>query len=214
MFNCRTMGRRILPVAFVALLCVSGSARAAEPKTTSATRASCADPKIEHPFAQFRDLRDYVLAPGGSFDHAATSGWTLEGGATIKDVDDPLGIGDGSDPGSLSLPPGASATSPFMCVDLSYPTMRFVLAQNDMKDSDLDVSFLYPETENGKAEWHRSRSVKGRMKDGWQPTDDVKLNPGQAGKLPGGRPVAIRLTSHADHGSWDVDDVYVDPRMK
>jgi hypothetical protein len=213
MFTSRKVGGPAVAMAVVTLLCASGTARAAEQGSTAATRQSCVDPKIEHPFARFGDNRDYVLAPGGAFDDAATSGWSLEDGATVTDVDDPLGIGGGESGGSLSLPPGASATSPLMCVDLTYPTMRFVLTQHDVKDSDLDVEVLYPETEKGKPEWHRTGTVKGRQKDGWKVTEDVRLDPERSGKLPGGRPVALRFTSHADHGSWQIDDVYVDPRM-
>jgi hypothetical protein len=210
----QSLGRRVAPTALVALLCVSGTARAAEPKTTNASRASCADPQIEQPFAAFGDTRDYVLAPGGSFEDPSGSGWILEGGATVDSAGNPFGLRGGDDQGSLVLPPGATATSPTMCVDLTYPTMRFVGSQVDTHDADIDVEVLYPDTTEGKVEWHKAKSLKGRKKDGWKPTDDVKLSPERGGKFAGGRPVALRFTNDSDHGDWRVDDVYVDPRMK
>ena len=81
---------------------------------TADSRKACDNPLIEHPFTQFGDNLDYVLAPGGKFD-GSVSGWQLAGGAKVIATDKGR---------SLQLPKGASAISPSMCLDLNFPTFR------------------------------------------------------------------------------------------
>ena len=52
-----------------------------KPRPPSASRATCIAPLIEQPFLSFKDRRDYVLAPGGSFEDPTMPGWSLETGA-------------------------------------------------------------------------------------------------------------------------------------
>jgi hypothetical protein len=207
--------RRIAGIAFLAVLSLSNSAYAGVPKTTAATRATCIAPLIEQPFLSFKDKRDYVLAPGGSFEDPTMPGWTLQDGATITEGNEPFNVRRSADRHSLSLPPGASATTPKMCVDLNWPTMRFVAAQLGVKgDGELDVEVLYPEAGEKKASWHRSKTLKAKLNDGWHATEDVKMDPTRGGNFAGGRPVALRFTNSAEKGRWQIDNVYVDPHRR
>jgi hypothetical protein len=196
------------------LLAFSGTASAKEADTTSESRVTCEAPVIERPFVSFGDERDYVLAPGGSFEDGLPAGWSLEGGAGIAAGNEPFNLRGLSDSSSLELPAGASATSPTMCVDLDWPTMRFVAIQAAEKDAEIEVEVLYPEAEEKKATWHGAKKFKAKRKDGWRPSDDVKLSPDRGGKFAGGRPVALRFTNISDHGSWQIDNVYVDPKRR
>ena len=81
---------------------------------TADSRTTCDNPLIVHPFTQFGDYLDYVLAPDGKFDGSVT-GWQLAGGAKVIATDKGK---------SLQLPKGASAISPSMCLDLNFPTFR------------------------------------------------------------------------------------------
>ena len=192
------------------MLAIAGSASAAD--TTTQSRETCAAPLIEQPFMSFEDSRDYVLAPGGSFEDPTLAGWSLEDGAGVTTGNEPFKIRGLSDNNSLALPAGASATSPTMCVDLHWPTMRFVATQTGEKDAELEVEVLYPEADDKKATWHGAKKFKAKSRDGWRPTDDVKLSPDRGGKFAGGRPVALRFTNTSDRGSWQIDNVYIDPK--
>jgi hypothetical protein len=192
------------------LLAIAGSASAAD--TTTKSRETCAAPQIEQPFASFRDSRDYVLAPGGSFEDPTLAGWSLEGGAVVDSGNEPFNLRGSADANSLVLPAGASATSPTMCVDLNWPTMRMVGYQQGEKDAELDVEVLYPEAPGKAATWHKAKTLKAKRKDGWHLSDDIKLSPNRGGKFAGGRPVALRFTSDSDHGTWRIDNIYVDPK--
>jgi hypothetical protein len=213
-FRERRRARRVFAVAALGLFAFTGTASAKEASTTSESRATCAAPLIEQPFLSFKDERDYVLAPGGSFEDSSLDGWSLEGGAGVAAGNEPFNLRGLSDSNSLVLSAGASATSPTMCVDLNWPTLRFVARQTGEKAAELKVEVLYPEAEEKHATWHAAKKFKAKHKDGWRPTDDVKLSPNRGGKFAGGRPVALRFTNNSDQGSWQIDNVYVDPRCR
>jgi hypothetical protein len=211
-FRERRRSRRLIAVASLAFFAFAGTASAKEADTTSESRATCLAPLIEQPFLSFDDERDYVLAPGGSFEDSSLAGWSLEGGAGVVAGNEPFNLRGLSDNNSLVLPAGASATSPTMCVDLNWPTLRFVASQTGEKDAELKVEVLYPEAEEKHATWHGAKKFKAKRRDGWRLTEDVKLSPDRGGKFAGGRPVALRFTNTSDQGSWQIDNVYVDPR--
>ena len=71
----------------------------------------------------------YKLVPGGDFESGA-AGWTLAGGARTVAGSEPFAATGHAGASSLYLPAGASATSPFTCVNAAYPTFRF-FARND-----------------------------------------------------------------------------------
>jgi hypothetical protein len=213
-FRERRRSRRLIAVASLVFFAFAGTASAKEADTTSESRATCVAPLIEQPFLSFGDERDYVLAPGGSFEDSSLPGWSLEGGAGVAAGNEPFNLRGLSDNNSLLLPAGASATSPTMCVDLNWPTLRFVANQTDEKDAELKVEVLYPEADEKHATWHGAKKFKAKRKDGWRLTEDVKLSPDRGGKFAGGRPVALRFTNTSDQGSWQIDNVYVDPRCR
>ncbi len=211
-FRERRRSRRLIAVASLVFFAFAGTASAKEADTTSESRATCLAPLIEQPFLSFDDERDYVLAPGGSFEDSSLAGWSLEGGAGVVAGNEPFNLRGLSDNNSLGIPAGASATSPTMCVDLNWPTLRFVASQTGEKDAELKVEVLYPEAEEKHATWHGAKKFKAKRRDGWRLTEDVKLSPDRGGKFAGGRPVALRFTNTSDQGSWQIDNVYVDPR--
>ena len=213
-FRQRRRSRRLCALAALGLLAFTGTASAKEAHTTSESRATCVAPLIEQPFLSFDDERDYVLAPGGSFEDSSPAGWSLEGGAVVAAGNEPFNLRGLSDNNSLVLPAGASATSPTMCVDLNWPTLRFVASQTGEKDAELEVEVLYPEADEKHATWHGAKKFKAKRKDGWRLTEDVKLSPDRGGKFAGGRPVALRFTNTSDQGSWQIDNVYIDPRCR
>ncbi len=69
------------------------------------------------PFAGWKDYANYVFAPDGGFESGA-SGWALSGGARAVSGNESFYVHSKLDKASLSLPSGASATSPPMCISL------------------------------------------------------------------------------------------------
>ncbi len=215
MNGCWNRVRNALGLAVAVPLVLAATAAAQEVATTAASTDTCTDPSLEQPFSALGDTRDYVLAPGGAFDDPTGAGWTLAGGASVVSATDPFAFGSSTDSNSLSLPPGASAVSPTMCVDLHYPTMRFIGQQLSDQDLGLDVEVFYPNVPEDKQKWERTATIKSKFKDGWEVTNDIKVKPERGGKTAGWRLVALRFTAKSDRvGTWLVDDVFVDPRMK
>jgi hypothetical protein len=179
---------------------------------TAETEQTCTDPALSNPLAAFKDQRSYFLAPGGDFEHAAAPGWTLEGGATVAAGNEPFGVNGGGG-SALSLPAGSSATSPVFCIDLNYPTFRFLAVQEQAAaDAGLEVDVIYPEL----ASKNVRKAAKYKPMKEWKLTKDVHLEPQTTGKTAGWRKVALRFRVPATKkgGAWKVDSILVDPRCR
>ncbi len=88
-----------------------------------ANAVSCSAPTLTQPFLSWGDSHYYVLAPGQRPDSFTASGWTLSGGASLTSAQ----LADGSIGTVLSLRGGASAISPAVCVNSSYPVARTLI---------------------------------------------------------------------------------------
>lgn len=178
---------------------------------TAKTVDTCVDPVLSNPLVAFKDSRDYFIAPGGDFESQAGAGWTLEGGARIAEDGGGVSLGMGADQRALVLPPGASATSPAFCVDLHFPTFRFLASQAGAEDTELKVDVIYPALERDNVR----EAKKLRPKEVWELSKDVKLEPQRLGKRAGWRKIAIRFRADDDRaGAVKIDDVLIDPRMR
>ena len=219
--------RRALPLAVTGIICLTAafgsSAASAKDVDTSVltttasgisiletpdTQASCTTPQFVSAFASLGDSRDYVLAPGGAFEDKDLDGWQIRK-ATSDSEGSPLEIA-GDNERSLKVPPGGSATSPAMCVDLHYPTLR-LMAQAKGGEGQLTVEVIYPDSANPV--FHPIASLGADGRD-WQASEDMPVFPERGGETPGMRRVALRFTSlseNGDAGDWRIDDVYVDP---
>jgi hypothetical protein len=221
--------RRALAVAVASLLCISASvgSQAASAATdtsvvtttksgidileTPDTRQTCSAPQVLPAFASFGDSRDYVLAPGGSFEAKTLDGWQVEKAKRDGDGSS-LIVEDDANKQSLKVPAGGSAVSPAMCVDLTYPTMRFMTKAQKNKGT-LRVEVIYPDSDNPV--FHEIGTVDAGASDKWQATADMPVYPERGGAAPGMRRVALRFTSVSDGdaaGDWRIDDLYVDPK--
>ncbi len=168
---------------------------------------TCPSKPLKQPFLRWLDPAHYVLAPGGTIERGSGVGaWTLSGGARAVDGNEAYYVNSRSDSRSLSLPRGASATTPPICVALDYPTMRFFSRSSGLLPL-LRVDVLF-EGPTG----HVSAPIGVATPSGsWQPTLPMVVVANLLAPLPGDlAPVAFRFK--AVSGSWSVDDVYVDPK--
>jgi hypothetical protein len=156
-------------------------------------------------FRPWLDIAQYVPAPGGTAE--STTGWKLEGGAKLVAGNEPWKVA-GSGTRSLALPAGAKATTSAACVGLGHPTMRFFAKRT----SGTVLSTLKVEVQfDGLGGLVKSLPI-GVVLGGsnWQPTLPFPVVANLLPLLPGQMtPVAFRFT--AVGGTWQVDDVYVDP---
>src|SRR5207247_5722427 len=92
------------------------------------------------PFTTWSDYAYYAFAPDGGFESGG-SGWSLGGGARVVAGNESFYVHSKMDEVSLSLPVGASATSPPMCISLFSSKMRFVTRGSS--DSKVKVQIVY-----------------------------------------------------------------------
>jgi hypothetical protein len=158
-------------------------------------------------FLRWLDPMRYVPAPGGDAESAA--GWKLEDGARVVGGNEPWKVGGSGDDSSLLLPRGSQATTGVMCVGIEHPTLRFFARRTSgwLLDS-LKVEVLF-EGAGGRVD---SLPVGVVLAGGsWQPTLPFPVLASLLPLLPGEQtPVAFRFTP-VGGGSWQIDDVYVDP---
>jgi hypothetical protein len=174
--------------------------------TTAASQQECQAPVFSQPFSDLKDNRSYVLAPGGDFSNPNGAGWQFFGGAHIVTDTTP----DDTTGGSLYMPSGSTAVSPVMCVDMTYPTAR-LWAHTLGGDGDVTFSVSYA---GSKSELRPQdvAHVKGD-RNRWRLSGDVHIKPELAGKVEGWRRVAFVLSAGGKTGEFQLDDIYVDPRM-
>jgi hypothetical protein len=195
------------------MICVLGVAAVAAltmgPTSAKAGLLSCGT-SAERPFAAWGDMSPYTIAPNGDLS-AGALGWSLTGGARIVGENNSLRSGRNS----VSLPSGASATSPAACVKLADPASRFFLRNTSGGSGRVRVDIQY-------------KSVLGLLTmttnlgytsagTTWQPSEKyghvlanilgtLALNPKLSANL--------RFKFTALGGSFMVDDLFVDPLIQ
>ena len=201
---------RMVATAIIATIASAAFASTANAGLLTESATSCDDGPITQPFARFGDNANYKLLPGGSFE-AGTTAWQLSGGAKIVSGNESYKVGGSNDSRSLLLPGGSAAVSPFTCVGLSEPTLRLFAKRNSALlglVSTLNVQ-IQVKTSLGLSLW--LPVLPGDLGgSSWHPTAPMPLI---ANILPLSHsdktPVRFRFTPLL--GSWQIDDVYVDP---
>ena len=154
------------------------------------------------PFAAWQDYANYAFAPDGGFEAGAT-GWSLSGGARAVSGNESFHVHSSTDKASLSLPKGASATSPPMCISLLSSKMRF-LTRGD-SGSSVKVQVVY----RGLLSSVLGIFDGGTISSGgsWKPSPAIGMLGGTLPLLTAS--VSFRFT--AVGGAASIDDVYLDP---
>ncbi len=203
--------RRSLPaLGSVALFAaVSGlSLLAAAPAQAALVNTgACNEASLSQPFARWGDSNSYELVPQGDFE-GSLSQWDLGGGAARDPESEPFGVTGEVGHRSLALPAGATAQSPYTCVNASYPSFRF-FARNGGLLSTVLVQVVY-KTALGPVALPLGAVA---LSDSWQPTLPMLTGSVVGGLLSGGTAqVALRFTALT--GESRIDDIYIDPRMR
>ena len=200
---------RILFIATaLAVVALAMSASSASAGLLVKSAPDCTPKPTTQPFLPWGDATPYNLAPGGAFE-ASGPAWTLRGGASTVSGNEPWKVAGAGHTRSLRLPPGASATSPTICVGLEHPSIRFFAKNNRALLSTLSVEVI-TETSLGLTV---AVPIGVVLPSGqWKPSPQFLVVANLLPLLPGEHtPVQFRVTS-VGLGTWSVDDFYVDPR--
>lgn len=193
--------------AITAIAATTALAAPAQAGVLTKSATDCGTPKLVQPFTRWLDNANYKLVDGGAFEDG-TAGWTLTGGARVVDGNASQKVNGASDSRSLSLPAGSSATTPPVCVGIDEPTLRYFAKSTSLLRAmtvsvqvqlELGVWITLPIGVDLGGAWHPSL-----------PTLVV------ANLLPLFPPdqTAVRFTFRPLLGSFNLDDVFVDPRAR
>lgn len=178
---------------------LAGAAATGAPATASWT---CPEQRYVQPFLPWLDPARYVLLHNGSLE--STYGWQLAGDAKLVTGNEPWRVNRSSDVRSLSLPAGASAISPALCVTLFHPTLRLFGTNSGAAGATLKIEAI---TEI--AGFRIAAPVGLLTAAGWQPTVPLAFLENLASPVTGA--VRFRFTAAGAGGRFQIDDVYVDP---
>jgi hypothetical protein len=194
-----------LVLASASLLMVPAAANAGV-LVQSAT--SCDTESLSRPFLPWLDVLRYTLVPGGAFEPGSPA-WKRTGDAAVVAGNESFRVHGSSDAWSLRLGAGSSAQSPAMCVGIDHPTLRlFARRTGGSLLSTLRVDALVEDNLGLISSLPVGVVAAGGQ---WSPSLPQVVLASLLPLLPGGNtPVVFRLTPQGA-GTWDVDDVYVDP---
>jgi hypothetical protein len=198
-------------VAAISSLALSALAvPAAQANALSILPGSCGTQAESKPFAQWGDMANYTLVPGGAFEDGSPP-WVLSRGAAVSTGNESYYVHNSGDQRSLSLPSGSSATSGAVCTSIYHPTARLFVKNSGSASSRLRVEALYPGLLGG-VQVARLGELSGTSS--WKPTPTLPLTVTNVlATLSLHRTViAYRFTPKDAIGTWSIDDVYVDPR--
>ncbi|HEX4671122.1 MAG TPA: hypothetical protein VH279_02580 [Solirubrobacteraceae bacterium] len=169
--------------------------------------ANCSDYTYSQVFLPWADPAYYTPVPGGDFEKANKQ-WDLIGASRVTNENESFKVAGITHHSSLSIPDGATALSPAMCVGLAQPTLRMFFKQNaGLGLARLRVDVLFDDV-SGTTQ-AQSIGWVGAI-NGWSPSQQMAI---LANILPtigaGSSAVAFRFTSVG--GDFQIDDVYVDP---
>jgi hypothetical protein len=159
------------------------------------------------PFLPWYDPASYVLAPGGSMEPGANS-WTLSGGAAIVAGNEPFRVHSPTDNHSVMLPSGSSALTSMVCLELTYPTLRFFAVNTSSPSATLDIVVYF---RSGAGALLGSATVASLYAtNSWAPTLPIPVLANGAAPT-GTQYVQFRFVPVGQDSGWRIDDVYVDP---
>lgn len=183
--------RRLLTTGGIAV-----AALAAAPAAASAH--DCEYGPTTKAFAQFGDLADYYLTPGGSFDELT---WRSSRQPELVDGVNPFALAGGVR--SLHLEDGQSVTSPQLCVSRDTPHLRFMARSHRGGQLDVEVRVWV----GGRVTDSSSGSVSPGAHRAWAPSRNIDL---KTSSIPRGQ-TGLVTVSFRSQGDWLLDDVFVDP---
>ena len=158
-----------------------------------------------YPFTPWGDPDAYCAFPNLGFESGKT-GWTVTGSTSIAATNEPWHV---SGPGThaLQLGPGATALSSPLPISLLDPWMRF-FARSAGANGSLHVQVVFRGLFGNLTGLLNVASLSPSSYTSWRPTQRVS----SLLALPLGTSSAqVLLTSQAKSGSWQIDDVYLDP---
>lgn len=178
----------------------------AAPAGSAARAGLLTCPASLRPFAQFGDDNSYFGFSDNGFESGA-GGWRLSG-ASVVGGNEPWDV-NGPGDNSLSIAPGGSAASPRVCTALLAPDWRMFVKSDDA-DGSLSARIVFYGLLGNVTGIVNVASFGPGDYGSWEPSANVP----SLLSLPLLTVSAqLVLTNTGSSGTWQVDDVFVDPLL-
>lgn len=196
-------------LAVAALAAASLAAPSTAASAPLVQTAPCDGAALTQPFSRWGDTGWYKLFPGGDAERSV-SGWAYAGGAKRVSGSEPYAATGKLGAWSFSLPAGASVTTAATCVNAGYPTFRFFAKSSGGLLGvlpALKVDLVYRDGLLGLVAVPAGVVLPASS---WKPSPVMLTASAVGAAVAGGKvPLSVRFTALA--GTWQVDDVFVDP---
>jgi len=195
-----------LPLLVFASPAAAYNSQYAQYQPSAPASSGCPMPSSSQVFSGLGDSSYYSLLPGGSFQ-GPLNGWVLNG-ASVVPGGEPWNVSNSANPQSLNLPAGSYAVTPTFCLTNLFPSWRFFADANNSSGSQLQVTALYSDI-NGYSGQITATTQSSDNYSSWAATPVLPL--GSA--VPAGDTVNVRLVFSvgSSGGTWNLDDLYIDP---
>ena len=199
-------------IALAACAAAALAAPAADAGVLVSSAASCDTQQFSQPFSRWSDMASYTPVPGGAFEQGQAA-WTLAGGAKVVSGNETFRVRSATDSNSLYIPAGGVATSPAICVGLSEPTIRWFQKQSNSLLGLTGLMSVSVLTETSLGLVVETPVGAGLLGTSWSPSVTGLIVTNLLPLLPNNK-TAVAFRFRAITGSWNVDDVYVDPYQR
>lgn len=169
-----------------------------------AGNAALACDGTSQPFAQFGDYNSYFAFSNNGFENG-TAGWKTSN-ASVGTGNEPWFV-NGSGNSSLSIGPGGTASSPLVCAALNAPDWRMFAHANGVNGS-LRAQIVFYGLLGNVTGILNLTSFDPSGYVNWEPSSEV---PSILALPLLTYSAQLRLTNTGSSGTWQVDDVFVDP---
>jgi hypothetical protein len=170
---------------------------------SAVTASGCSSPQLSQQFLSLGDPNWYALPLGQTPDNFDGAGWTLVAGANIATAQ----LADGHTGSVLSLPSGAAAVSPPICVNADYSTARAMIQSTAGARVEVGVMHLLGGSSGVP---QRAGEIQGSGA-GFSASAPFNIAPGPGS---GWRLVRFAFQATDLGGHAQLYDFYLDPRMK
>jgi hypothetical protein len=195
--------RKNLSVVCAALVVAAGLSVPAASASGNVLLPSCG--AKTYPFTPWGDIDAYCAYANLGFESGKTS-WTVTGNASVVSGNEPWHV-SGAGTHALQLRPGATALSSPLPVSLLDPWVR-LFARSAGANGSLRVQVLFHGLLGNLTGVLNVGSLSPGGYSSWSPTQRVLSTLA----LPlGTNSAQVQITSQATSGSWQIDDVYLDP---
>ena len=202
--------RRVLAPTAVALALLASAAGSASASLIPDDDGWCDGASGSQVFLPWADPANYTLAPGGNFENRK-SHWTLIAASRDTTQNEPFQVGGANDHASLAISSGGIALSPAMCVGVGEPTARVFFKQTGgVPGAALQIDVLYDDV-NGTTR-SQTIGVLGVAQQ-WRLSPQLLTTASLVPTL-GQDTTAVAFRFTAIGGSFQIDDLYVDPWHK